>query len=261
MFSKILKQLFRNKFTTVITLLIVILGGYFGYQAIGGSNEAVRYIVAAVEKGTLIVSVSGSGQVSASNQVNIKPKVSGDVVYVGVKNGQEVKAGNLLVQIDNRDAQKAVRDAETDLETAKLELDKLLEPVDELDLLRAENNLVQAKESKQKAEDNIIEAYEDVFNAITNAFLDLPTTITGLRDILYSYEIGESEITVYDYSWNISALRNSILSTNYDDRDKLERFIDSTENNYKIARENMMKILKITRMPVVILTKMLLRHY
>ena len=109
MISKILKQLFRNKFTTAITLLIVIIGGYFSYQAISGSNEVPRYTLAAVEKGTLIVSVSGSGQVSASNQIDIKPKVSGDVVYVGVKNGQELKAGTLLVQIDIGEAKKAAK--------------------------------------------------------------------------------------------------------------------------------------------------------
>jgi len=233
MLSKMFNLIIRHKFTTVITLLIVIIGGYFGYQAISGSNEAVRYTVAAVKRSTLIVSISGSGQVSSSDQVDIKPKVSGDVVYVGAKDGQELKAGALLVQIDIGEAEKAVRDAETDLETVKLELDKLFEPVNELDLLRAENNLVQAEESKQKAEDNIIEAYEDAFNAISNAFLDLPTIITGLRDILYSYEIAESEITVSNYSWNISTLKNLV---DYQDRYKLEKFIDSAESDYKAAR-------------------------
>ena len=217
MFSKLFKlskPLFKwtlgHKLIASIGLLSIIFGGYFGFKAISGKEEQVRYMTATVEKSTLITSVSGSGQVSSSELIDIKPDVSGNVVYIGAKKGQEVKAGTLFVQIDSSDAQKAVRDAETSLETAKLELDKLLEPVDELDLLRAENDLAQAKESKQKTEDNIVEAYEDAFNAIINAFLDLPTLITGLNNILYSHKIADSEPSVPEGSTNITALINSV---------------------------------------------------
>jgi len=224
----------RYKLITGILLILVAAGGYFGYRGLAKDKDATRYITAAVKKGTMIISVSGNGQVLPSDQLDIKPKVPGEVVYVGVKNGQKVKAGTLLVQIDDSDAQKRARDAKTSLETAKLELDKLLEPVDELDLLKAENDLAKAKESKQKAEDNTIEAYEDAFNAIANAFLDLPTVITGLRDILYSYGIAESETTISNYLWNISIFKNSI--DDYKDRCKLEKFTDRAESNYKTAR-------------------------
>ena len=230
-----MKKLFKKKIITIPLLLILVLGVYFGYNALTKKNKATRYLTAAVERGTLIVSVSGSGQISTSNQVDIKPKVSGDVIYVGVKNGQELKAGTLLVQIDIGEAKKAVRDAETDLETAKLELDKLLESADELDLLIAENNLIQAKESKQKAEGNIIEAYEDAFNAIANAFLDLPTIITGLRDILYSCEIAKSEFTVSDNIWNISIFENLFSSRAESDYKTARTKYDENFENYKDA--------------------------
>ncbi|MEK9165617.1 MAG: HlyD family efflux transporter periplasmic adaptor subunit, partial [Patescibacteria group bacterium] len=220
--------------------------------------------------------VSGTGQTTVSNQMDITPKASGDVIYVGVKNGQEVKAGALIAQIDSRDAEKTIRDAEIALETAKLELEKLLNPPDELDMLQAEsavaaakknleklitpsastlaqaeNSLISAKDSltklkftqetnyqntldaKQKAEDNLKKGYEDSFNAIANAFLDLPTIITELKDILYSEEIAESESSVYRYSDNLTALINTVV---YDDRYELEKFINSAESNYKTAR-------------------------
>ena len=251
MLSKIFNLIIRHKLIAVIGLLIIIIGGYFGYKKIAGNENLIQYATAAVEKGTLIVSISGSGQVSVSNQIDIKPKVSGDVVYVGVKNGQEVKAGVLLAQIDSRDAQKAVRDAETALETAKLELEKLLQPVDDYSLMQAENALIQTKDNLtklkftqesnyqdaldiiQRSEDNLEKAYEDAFNTIADVFLDLPTIITGLRDVLYSYEIAESEITLSNFSWNVSALKNSV---DYSDRSQLEKFIDNAENNYKTAR-------------------------
>ena len=245
-------KILQRKTLTGITLTVIAAAGYFGYQGLNKDEISTRYSTATVEKGALIVSLSGSGQVSTSNQVEIKSKVSGEAVYVGVKNGQEVKAGTLLVQIDDRKAQKAVNDAETALETANLELEELLQPADPYSLLQAENSIIQARdnliklkftqESKQqdvldgieKAEDNLEKAYEDGFNAITSAFLDLPTLITNLGDILYSCEIAKSEINLFDYSWNISIFRNSVETR---DRDELEKFIEPAETNYKTARD------------------------
>jgi len=229
--SKIFKQMARHKFITGVILLLIIGSGYLGYGALKGGNNEVRYVLAAVEKGTLIVSVSGSGQISASDEINIKPKASGDVIHVGIKNGQEVKKGVLLLQIDASDARRAVQDAEISLETVQVQLQEMLEPPDELDVLQAENSLVKAKNAKEDAQNNIEEGYEDAFNSVTDAFFDLPVIMTGLSNVLYGYDIGDSEKTLAGY-WNISALINSI---GVDDRDELERFINKARDAYDEA--------------------------
>lgn len=254
MFGKLLKLLVAHKLITGIGLLVIVVVSYFGYQGLAGGKVQARYLTATVERGTLITSLTGSGQVSASNQVDIKPKASGDVVYVGVKNSQEVKIGTLLAQINNSNAQKEVRNAQTTLETANLELEKLLSPADKLSLLQAENALIQAQDSLtklkftqasdyqdtldsiQEAEDNLAKGYEDAFNTIANAFLDLPTVITGLDNILYGYGISNSEITIPN-TWNKSALLSAISPTYYNERQEMEQFINSTESNYKAARD------------------------
>lgn len=80
-------------------VIIVAGGGYFVYKTISANGTPVRYVTAAAEKGTLVVSVSGSGQVSTSNQIDIKPKVSGDVISLPIKSGQEVRAGAVLATL------------------------------------------------------------------------------------------------------------------------------------------------------------------
>jgi len=125
MFKKIFGFVSRHKIITAIIIILAIIGGYYGYKTFFGAKTTTSYITATVQKGTLVVSVSGSGQISALDQIDVKAKTSGDAVYVGVKAGQEVKAGALLVQIDTRDAQKAVRDAEIALASAQLELEKM----------------------------------------------------------------------------------------------------------------------------------------
>ena len=74
MISKLLAQLIKRKFTTGIALVLIVGVGYFGYGKIFSNDGAIRYATAQVQNGTLIVSISGSGQVSASNQVDVKPK-------------------------------------------------------------------------------------------------------------------------------------------------------------------------------------------
>ena len=121
--------------------------------------------------------------------MEVKPKVSGDVIYVGVKNGQEIRAGTLIARLDTKDAQKTVRDAEVSLESAKLSLEKLKKPAGDLSVLQAENSLSRANESKQKAKDTIKKAYEDGFNTVANVFLDLPSIMTGLENMFFDNTI------------------------------------------------------------------------
>lgn len=231
-FKKLFKFVLSHKLISLIGLIVIIFAGYFGYKTVFKKEEAVHYATAAVEKGALIVSVSGSGQVSASDQIEIKPKASDEVVGVYVAAGQEVKSGTLLVRLDTSDAQRTVQDAEIGLETARVQLEELLEPADELTLLQAENALAKAKQSKEEAEDNIIEGYEDAFNAVTDVFFDLPGIMTDLNKILYSYEIADSEGGGSRY-WNIAALENSVDT---DNKEELETFIKIAEDNYKINR-------------------------
>lgn len=134
-------------------------------------------MLSAVKKGTLISSISGTGQVSASNQVDIKSKVSGDALFIGVLNGQEVKAGTLIAQVD-------ARDALINLESAKISLEKLIKPADAVSLLQTENALEDAKLSKKQNEDNLVKSYDDGFNTVANGFLDMPDIMTGLNDLL-----------------------------------------------------------------------------
>lgn len=119
-FKKILKLASQHKIVAGIIVILLIVAGYFGIKALRSGNQAVSYVFASVEKGTIISSVSGSGQVSSLNQIDIKAKTSGDAIYVGAKNGQQVKSGALLIQLDTSDTQKTVRDAEISLQRAQL---------------------------------------------------------------------------------------------------------------------------------------------
>jgi len=226
--KKFLHKIMRHKFISGLIILAVLVGGYYGYKIFFGPVPQTSYVTVAAEKGTIISSVGGSGQVSVLNQLDVKPKVSGDIIYVAVANGQEVKVGALLAQIDFTDAAKSVRDAQTSLETAQLDLDQLLEPVDRLILLQAEDSLTQAQQSKETAEYNLQKSYEDGFNTVSNAFLNLPTVMSGLQDILFS-----SDKTLSGGSqWNIDFYASAVQI--YDSR--AAQYRDDAYDVYAKAR-------------------------
>ena len=227
------KFVWRHKIYTLLIIAALAGGGYWGYQKWFGSQPTIKYVTTKVTRGALTTVVSGTGQVSALSQVDIKPKTSGNIIYVNAKVGQEVKLGAILVSLDASDALKTVRDAESNLESSKLSLEKLLQPTDELTIMQADNALISAKESKQTAEENIVSGYESAYNAVAAAFLDLPTIISDLNNVLYSNNIAKSEISnTADYS------NGNFLMGYFDfqDRDKYQPLLTKSENDYKAAR-------------------------
>jgi HlyD family secretion protein len=196
----------KHKFLSACAFLLIVGVGYWTIGSITGNNGNSTYALAAVEKGTLITSVSGTGQISASNKVEIKSKVSGDVLYVGIKNGDYIRRGTLIAQIDSTDAQKAVRDAQTNLETTKLSYEKVVEPATNLEIMQAENALEQAKTNLEKS-------YDDGFNSVSNAFGDLPTVMSDLNTVLFGTSVSRDngQTNAAAYADMVKTYNNSVL--------------------------------------------------
>ncbi|MDD5750399.1 MAG: efflux RND transporter periplasmic adaptor subunit [Candidatus Pacebacteria bacterium] len=221
MLKKLLKIIKKRKIVSIIVIAVLLVGGgYSIYRIAKGGDEAVKYVTAAVEKGTIVVSVSGSGQVASVNQMDIKAKTSGDVVAVYVTPGEAVNSGQIIAQLDTSEAAKSLRDAQTSLETAKLELDELLQPADELTMFQAENALSQAENSRQTAADDLSRDYDDGFNAVANVFLSLPTVMSGMNEILYghAYSDTQSNLAYYadaaeNYDKNAGKYKEAALET------------------------------------------------
>ncbi|MFA5126819.1 MAG: HlyD family efflux transporter periplasmic adaptor subunit [Patescibacteria group bacterium] len=218
----------KRKLWGAIILAFVLVVGYFVWQNMANKKVETKYVLAKVEKGDLIKNISGSGQVSVSNQVDVKPKVSGDVISVAVSVGQSVKAGDIIAQINARDAYKAVRDAQANLASAKLSLTKLQQPADDLSILQAENSLAQAQESKQSSQEDLQKAYDDGFNDVANAFLDLPNIISGIYTMLYGSAINISQSNM-DY-YTDSASQYDLKALSY--RDDVTAAYNTARSSY-----------------------------
>lgn len=81
--------------------------------------RALPVVAATAYRGNMPVYLQGLGTVTAFNTVNVKPRVDGQLVSVGFKEGQTVHQGDVLAQIDPRPFQVALEQANGNLAQAK----------------------------------------------------------------------------------------------------------------------------------------------
>lgn len=223
LFKKVKSFIVSHKIISGIVLILIIGIGYHFLK--GTAATETRYVMTTATKGSVIASITGSGQVEAGDQVDLKPKGSGTVTYVSSKVGQFVRAGTLIVSLDVSDAQKNIRDVDMNLQSAQNALDKLEQPADALALLQAQNALTQAKANLKKA-------YEDGFNSVSDAFLQMPTIISGVNDVLHLSDASLSTSSQMNVSYYTEIARQyDSPSSSQADNNK-----NDAETKYTMAR-------------------------
>lgn len=173
-----------HKFISTIIAIVVLVGAYYVYSGITAPSSAPKYVLAAVQQGTFVSSVTGTGQVSASTELNVQPQTSGAIVSIPVTEGQSVSAGDVLARLDSTSAENAVRNAQLSLDSANLSLQQLEQPPTQLQLTQDQNAVSQAEASQQTDTSNLTNDYQNSFNSIVNSFVNLPGVMSGLETIL-----------------------------------------------------------------------------
>lgn len=179
----------------IVVGALIVGGGYYFFGKSDSTSKEVEYVTSTAEKGTLSIFVTGTGQVEAVNQVDLKSVVAGDaidVVQVYVKNDQAVREGELIALLDSEDAQKSVRNAELSFDSAKIRyiqakrdyendnINKLSLEAQEITYQQSKNSLADAKE---KLEDYYIRAPFD--GIVTNLNVSAGDSVSR-SDILAS---------------------------------------------------------------------------
>lgn len=100
--------MFRRKWLLVVIALLIVGGGASAYFARRG-DPGVLVTAEATQKRDLEAVVSASGKIDPKKTVNISAQTPGRVTQLGVKEGDHVKAGQFLLQIDPVNAQASVR--------------------------------------------------------------------------------------------------------------------------------------------------------
>jgi HlyD family secretion protein len=112
---------------------LFLVGGLVGWKTLAASSAAdVAFTVETVRRQDVKESVTANGEIQALSKVNVGTTVTGEIKQIHVKDGQTVKAGDVLVTLDqerfiqdlNR-ADLALRMARQDQDTADATFKKL----------------------------------------------------------------------------------------------------------------------------------------
>ena len=152
-----------HKVISVIVAIAVVYGGYYAYSALTAAPKVTKYITTNVATGTIVASITETGQVSASSNITVESQSSGEVLSIPVAAGEHVDAGQAIAYIDPTTAQQALTSAQEALQEAQISL------------ATAEQNVTQTRAS----------GYSDV----SAAFLNLPAVMTGLDTLLHGFTV------------------------------------------------------------------------
>jgi HlyD family secretion protein len=124
----------------VVVLLGAIVWANFHFKKDTGTLVTVE----AIKQRDLESIVSASGKIRARRTVNITSEVSGKVVQLAVDEGQRVKQGQFLLQVDPRNVRSRLQVSEATLEQQRISL------------LQARTQLENAKVNQKQAQDELV---------------------------------------------------------------------------------------------------------
>lgn len=112
----------KKVFKWVAALVILAGLGWYGYQKMQPKNEAT-FITEEVKRGKIAQTVSATGEISATNLVDVGAQVSGQIKKMHVKIGDIVKEGDLIAEIDDVTQVNEVNTRKAQLQTYQAQLE------------------------------------------------------------------------------------------------------------------------------------------
>jgi len=113
-----------KKSKILIILLILGVGGYFAYDKFfKAKDEKVEFITKKAKKGSFSKKVDATGEIFATELVDVGAQVSGQIKKLYVKLGDQVKKGDMIASIDSSTQQNSIDNKEAQLAIYKAQLE------------------------------------------------------------------------------------------------------------------------------------------
>jgi HlyD family secretion protein len=221
-FLKILKI---KKFYFI--LIILLITSYFVYPRIF-KKENVRYVLGEIQKGNLEIKVSGTGEIVPIEEINVKSKVGGEIVFLNVKEGDNVYQGQILAKIDSKNLEKTIKDQEILIKNLELAIDSAKLNLEKLNF-QYQNTL---------RGDDYNKALNQGISILTDFYSFYPTFIEDLRKIYFykDFENYDNNLKYYE-SYNPSfAGKSQKLEFNYNIL--RTKYIELSGNFKNISNQN-----------------------
>ncbi|WP_396138296.1 efflux RND transporter periplasmic adaptor subunit [Flavobacterium sp.] len=168
--------------------LILLLVGLKKGGVIGNTDDSKIVELSKVAQTTIVETVSATGKIQPEIEVKISSEVSGEVIALPIKEGQQVKKGDLLVRINPDLYESGVNRSVASMSTTKAGLSQADAQVKEAKANYDRNKKLFEKGIISKAEwDRIVSAYEVAVANKQSAYYQVQSasaTVTEAKDNL-----------------------------------------------------------------------------
>ncbi|TAH48496.1 MAG: efflux RND transporter periplasmic adaptor subunit [Chloroflexota bacterium] len=206
-----IRQLFRRPLLwigLIVLVALVAIGAYFYFN----QPNARAQQTAVVSRGDIKATVNANARVRAKNSVQLAFPFSGLVKLVNVKEGDDVKAGDVLAELDRTEAERRVQQAQMNLDARQDELAQAQQPPPAAELEIAQQSLKKAALALAAAEDRYKKEASD------------------------DNRIGK-ELAQSDYEIARANFERQTRGTSQTDLDRLQRAIENAKLDLQNARE------------------------
>jgi len=90
----------RAKWTLGVAIVVVVFGGIFALSAAKKGSRATEVRLEPVSARDLVAAVTASGKIEAETKVDVSADITGRITEIAVKEGDLVKKGQFLIQIE-----------------------------------------------------------------------------------------------------------------------------------------------------------------
>src|SRR5213075_112515 len=113
----------RKRLYLGIVAVLLVVAAVAGFVRIkGASTDVDAAKIVTVETGTMVKSVVATGKIEPTTKVEIKSRANGIIERLPVDTDSDVKAGDVLAELDKEQLQAALRSAEANLQAARAAL-------------------------------------------------------------------------------------------------------------------------------------------
>ena len=184
-----------KKTKILIILLILGVGGYFVYDKFFNiKDEKVEFITKKAKKGSFSKKVDATGEIFATELIDVGAQVSGQIKKLYVKLGDQVKKGDMIASIDSSTQQNSIDNKEAQLAIYKAQLESAKVALNIAKTQFDRENALFAKNATSKQE---FESAKNTFSANSAKIKELEAQIkqTNIELSTAKINLGYTKIT------------------------------------------------------------------
>ncbi len=232
-----------KKLTIVIIIIAILIGAGISYQAFFKKGE-VKFSVAVAEISDITEKVSVTGSLVPLQRINLGPKIQQEVKEILVEVSDKVKKGELLVQLNEKDAliqidknKASLNSVNQEINLLKVKIENAEQDLEKVEQTAAENTskaeagLEEARTNLETKQQNLKDVGEVENNELKQSYEDALAVLRG------------TYLQVDNAYWAVELIQRTYFYRNDQEGCRVKR----EERQIELDKENIYSVLEIAQ--------------